>query len=93
MLLLLNEETMKQISSGIEEITKLVKKDGNHHDITIGVDDGITGLTIHCNPEIETESRSQLKRHCNIRKYIGKANTWFGICLDPQNGKIKFVLN
>ncbi|WP_373543973.1 SEC-C metal-binding domain-containing protein [Chamaesiphon sp.] len=92
MLLLLNEDTMKQISSGIEEITKLVKKDGNHHNITIGMEDGSTGLTIHCNPEIETESIPQLKRHCNIRKYIGKANTWFGICLDPQSTKIKFVL-
>lgn len=56
------------------------------------MEDGSTGLTIHCNPEAETESRPQLKEHCNIRKYIGKVNTWFGICLDPQNLKIKFVL-
>jgi SEC-C motif/Nuclease-related domain len=92
MLLLLNEETMEQISSGIEQITSLVKKDGKHHNITIGMEDGSTGLTIHCNPETETESRPQLKRHCNARKYIGRAKTWFGICLDSQNLKIKFVL-
>jgi SEC-C motif len=92
MLLLLNEETMEQINSSIEKITNLVKKDGNHHDITIGIDDGATGLTIHCNQDAETRSRPQLKRHCNARKYINKAKTWFGICLDPQNTKIKFVL-
>jgi SEC-C motif/Nuclease-related domain len=92
MLLLLNEETMEQISSSIEMITNLVKKDGNHHDVTIVIDDRTTGLTIHCNQDVETRSRPQLKRHCNARKYIEKIKTWFGICLDPQNLKIKFVM-
>ena len=90
MLLFMSGETIEQINSGINEITKRTLQDGKIHDFSISMNDGDTGLTIHSNfSEIDTAAPN-LKRHIERRKYSEKAKEWFGICIDPNTRKMKF---
>ncbi len=88
MLLRLGEETIENIIENIQKIANLANKDNKHHDLTyIGKND--MGFTIHCNRDAFLVSETRLKEHCERRKYSEKARNWFGICLDPQNLKIR----
>nr|WP_075746453.1 nuclease-related domain-containing protein [Pseudomonas alcaliphila] len=91
-LLSLSGETIEQINEGIDQLYKLHKEDGEHHDLTLCIDQGKTGLTIHCNSDKANIAATRLKIHCEKRKYTLKADTWFGLCLDPVSRKIKFGL-
>ncbi|MEP1383093.1 MAG: SEC-C metal-binding domain-containing protein, partial [Paraglaciecola sp.] len=92
MLLSLSGDTIEQINSGIEQMSVLHKADGKHHDLTIGIGSGKTGLTIHCNTDTDVVAGRRLKNHCEKRKYDQKATTWFGLCLVPSSKKIRFGL-
>jgi hypothetical protein len=90
-LLRLSGDAIEDISKGIEKIAKLASKDGKYHDLTAILEEGNTGLTIHCNND--PISLPRLKSHCEQRKYIQRANTWFGVSLSPQSLSIKFGLS
>lgn len=92
MLLSLSGDTIEQINDGIDHLCRLYMEDGRHHDLTLCIDEGKTGLTIHCNNDSPNVSGPRLQNHCNKRKYACSANTWFGLCIDPENKKIKFGL-
>lgn len=92
-LLSLSEDTIFELNKGIKAIVARALTDFSHHDVTIGVNNGETGITIHCNYEpIETAMES-LSNHCERRKYFQKAQTWFGLCLEPRTGTIRFGIN
>jgi hypothetical protein len=93
LLLSLGERTVQEVSNGIEALTRLNRKDGKHHDFTIGINGGETGLTIHCNNDTFEVASSRLKTHCIRRKYAARAKTWFGICINPKDRTIKFGVN
>ena len=90
MLLSLSGDTIEQINDGIDHLCRLYMEDGRSHDLTLCIDEGKTGLTIHCNNDAPNLSGPRLQSHCNKRKYASSANTWFGLCIDPLNKKIKF---
>jgi len=90
MLLSLGENTVDQINRGIEQLTKLYKSDDNHHDLSLCIDDGDTGLTIHCNTDDSAVAATKLEDHCKRRKYAQKTKSWFGICINPNNKRMKF---
>lgn len=92
MLLSLSGDTIEQINDGIEQLCYLHKKDGRSHDLTLGIDAGKTGLTIHCNSDEVDVAGLRLQNHCDKRKYALKAKTWFGLCIDPHSKKVKFGL-
>jgi len=92
MLLSLDGETIDNINKGIKKIIDMTRKDGKHHDITLGIYDRNTGVTIHCNNDSLPVARSRLACHCNQRKYSLKAKTWFGICIEPEHMRIRFGL-
>ena len=92
-LLTLNEETVLEVSAGIEQLAKKGIADGKNHKITVGLRSGSTGLTIHCNNEPIAVSGPVLRTHCYARKYIEHAQTWFGICLRPSDQSLRFGLN
>lgn len=89
MLLSLNGDTIEKINTGIDNLCKLHSVDGKTHDLTIGIDQDKIGLTIHCTRDEVNISGPRLKNHCEKRKYVLKANTWFGLCLDPTSREIK----
>jgi hypothetical protein len=92
MLLLLNEDTINQLNTGIDHIAKLALTNHNCHDLTIAIGMGTTGLTIHCNADPTEVAWRKLERHAEIRKYGQKAKEWFGICIDPETMKLRFGL-
>lgn len=92
LLLSLNEDTINQLSKGIEAISTGSRTDQQHHDVTIGIDGLSTGITLHANFESNENARSRLAWHCEKRKYTQRATTWYGVCTDPDTGNIRFGL-
>ncbi len=93
MLLTVNEETVHTISNGINDISRKVLEDSQPHDITIGFGNSKTGLTIHCNRYSQEIGIRALERHCHRRKYLQKADSWFGICIEPFLMHLRFGVN
>ncbi|BDX19579.1 prepilin peptidase [Halopseudomonas aestusnigri] len=92
MLLLLSEDTVNQLNTGIDHIAKLAMNDHKCHDLTIAIGARSTGLTVHCNSDPIAVAGPKLERHAERRKYSQKAKEWFGICIDPETKKLKFGL-
>ena len=93
MLLRLSEYAIVQISRGIEATASKAQQDGKSHDITVGLGEAETGLTVHCNDEPIFVAARRLQKHCAMRKYAQKADSWFGICLSPGNTSVRFGVN
>lgn len=93
MLLKLSEHAVFRISEAIEDIARRARDDGRSHDVTVPIDEGGTGLTIHCNNDPVPTASRRLRRHCEARKYIHKGNTWFGICVTPDDASVRFGIN
>jgi len=91
-LLMLGEQAVNELSHGIDEIIRRVRSDTRRHDFTIGLADGDTGLTAHCTDEPIETAWPVLERHCETRKYSQRARTWFGICISPNDGSLRFGL-
>ncbi|SMG63860.1 Second part of SEC-A motif NERD protein, partial [methanotrophic bacterial endosymbiont of Bathymodiolus sp.] len=81
------------INDGISKLVELGQKDGKHHDLTLGISEVSTGLTIHCNNDSDAEAAKRLDRHCEIRKYDQKANQWFGVCIGAKSQRLRFGVN
>lgn len=92
-LLTLGEDTVVDISAGIDQIAKQAFADGKSHDLTASVGQGATGLTIHCNQDPIEVAGASLQRHCHARKYTEHAQTWFGVCIQPSDQSLRFGLN
>ncbi len=93
MLLTLSSDAIEMINDAISKLVALGKKDGKHHDLTLGIREGSTGLTIHCNNDFDAEAVQRLDRHCEIRKYVQKADQWFGVCIDISSQRLRFGVN
>ncbi|HFT2062362.1 TPA: SEC-C metal-binding domain-containing protein [Pseudomonas aeruginosa] len=92
LLLSLSEETINQLNEGTDKLCELSLIDGKSHDLTLGISAGNTGLTIHCNNTPAAEAQRSLQNHCYKRKYLQKARSWFGLCINPGDKKIRFGL-
>jgi len=90
MLTELNDETIEDINNGIDQICAKFSEDGKHHDITAGIGSSRTGITIHCNQLPQQRASEHLERHCKKRKYVQRADSWFGLALTPE-ASVRFV--
>ena len=90
LLLSLNEKAVLDASDGIAQIAEMTRRDADKHDLTLGFESPNTGFTVHCTPAPLSSAKAQLQSHCESRKYIAKAGTWFGICLEPSDESIRF---
>ena len=93
MLLTLGGDSIEVINDGVSQMIQLGKRDGKHHDLTVGIGEGKTGLTIHCNDDHASISGPRLERHCERRKYTQKANSWFGVCIGQAVPRLRFGVN
>ena len=84
LLLELSGDSVQTINKNINRILALTVKDGGLHDMTIGISDASTGLTIHCSRLGKRKARLLLMRHCKGRKRLQKTNNWFGLALRPE---------
>jgi len=86
-------DTIEMINDGISQLTKLGKRDGKHHDMTLAFSSDNSGLTIHCNDDPVSISGPRLEDHCVKRKYSVKADSWFGICIGTKDSRVRFGVN
>jgi SEC-C motif len=82
-LLTLDEDTCRNIDSGLSAITRQTREDHSLHDFTIGSDSGDDGVTFHCNSSPSEVAMQRLRAHCELRKYRQRAHRWFGLSLGP----------
>lgn len=93
MLLTLSEDSVNNLSKGINKIAQMSRSDGKSHDLTIVFGENETGLTIHCNTNPISIAGPSLAGHCEKRKYLQKTNSWFGVCVSPNGASLRFGLN
>ena len=91
-LLTINEKSFAEISDGIDQICRRARRDGKSHDFTAGFGKESFGLTVHCNEVPASTSMRRLANHCRNRKYIERANRWFGVCIRPDDATLRFGL-
>ena len=98
MLLTLSEQTVSNVSEGIDRIVSMARRDGKRHDFTVSIRDGksigegSTGLTIHCNSDPISVAFSRLYEHCTKQKSTQQADSWFGLWLATENAMLRFGL-
>jgi hypothetical protein len=88
MLLMLSGDTIKDANRLIDQAVAKTRRDGQTHDVTICLGD--TGFTLHCNGEPINAAMPPLRRHCENRKYTERVDSWFGVCLDPRDARMRF---
>ena len=90
LLLKLGENAILKISKAIDVMTERARRDGQGHDVSMPLDEGGAGLTIHCNDTPLANAGSLLLNHCMARKYKMKLDEWHGLCLQPRDGTVRF---
>lgn len=91
-LLGLNENTARTLSNGLDRIAGEARRDRRNHDVSVATGDPPSGLTVHCGYRGDDEAARYLQAHCGLRKHSQKANTWFGLLLNPDDGSIRLAL-
>ncbi|MGB8524272.1 MAG: SEC-C metal-binding domain-containing protein [Candidatus Acidiferrales bacterium] len=93
MLLRLSEDAAIKVSGAIELTTERSRRDGKPHDFVLPISEGSTGFIVHSNFDSHPVAVAQLRGHCLDRKYVSRADTWYGICLAPTDAAIRFGVN
>ncbi|WP_109078365.1 SEC-C metal-binding domain-containing protein [Aggregatibacter kilianii] len=93
-LLMLNEETVSMLNKSIDKIRQASLQDGKLHDLVLTFDkQDSKGVIVHCTNEPDEIAMPKLIKHCEIRKYKHRANSWYGIAIDIENAKLRFGVN
>ena len=90
MLLELGEDTVDALNKYVDRVLALTAADGQLHDASIGISAASSGLTVHCSALPNQEVEARLRAHCERRKYLQKANSWFGLALG-SDGSVRLV--
>lgn len=83
----LSGNAMKELADGVDTIVRAARLRGSS-DFTMAF--AQTGLTLHANARPRPEAEPRLLAHMTLRKYTQRAAQWFGLCLDPGTGSIRF---
>jgi hypothetical protein len=83
----LSGNSMKELAAGVDGVLQSALLKGSS-DFTLGF--AHAGLTIHANFRPRSEAEPRLLAHMTLRKYTQKVPEWFGLCLDPRTGAIRF---
>ena len=92
LLLELNEETISKLNEGINGILNQTNSDEQSHNLSMLFGRNGSGITIHTNFLPDDEAIDSLGDHSTLRKYSFRASTWYGLCLSPTDGSIRFVV-
>ncbi len=76
----------------MKDVARRTRLDGRLHDFTLGFDTGDAGLTIHCNHALAHDAVGTLTEHCRRRKYVHRADNWFGLLVRETDGMPEFIL-
>jgi hypothetical protein len=89
-ILQLSSDAMRTLVEGIAKLASVARRDGCRHDF--GMEFAGIGLTIHANPAPDPDAREFLHAHCTVKKHQRKANTWYGLLIDPVSERIRDAL-
>jgi hypothetical protein len=89
-LLQFNTESVNKFNAWMSKAVTAFKRDRKNHDFTMY--DGEIGITVHCNQDPLNKFEPKLLAHVNGRKYILKANYWYGLCIDPFDYTIRYII-
>jgi hypothetical protein len=89
MLLTLGEDTVMQADRYIRRINKWAFRDGKPRDFSMSLSSASSGFTFHCSNLPFQAAQRALYEHCVRRKYAERAASWFGVCLQPGDLKIR----
>jgi hypothetical protein len=86
-----DEESTKKLSEGIDEASRRCENDGWAHNFTMSLRSApAIGVIVHCNQDSLEEAWRRLQLHCEKRKYLHRAEEWYGICIEPRTKKLRF---
>lgn len=88
LLLSLSEATLVELDGAIKQMVQAFHNGKKHSDLTIGISEGETGLTIHCNDNELLSASQVLYENCQLRKYSNKAALWVGLVYSPSKLKL-----
>ncbi len=91
-LLGLSSEAWVNTNRWIKRAIREALRDGANHDVTVPISEENVGLTVHCNDLEDEEAHRKLLGHVELRKYIHKAERWFGVCIEPVSAQVRFAL-
>ncbi|MCX0332458.1 SEC-C metal-binding domain-containing protein [Acinetobacter radioresistens] len=91
-LLSLDEESLDFLNQALEKMLIQFNKDQQRHDVSIGISDSKTGMTIYLEAGDYNKTLSTLKRHIQRRKYLEKAQSWVGFCINPHTFIISIAI-
>lgn len=80
----LSEDTLDTVDDGLTTIVESAVRDGQIHDFSAGFSSALSGVTIYCASVFNNETRMRIMAHCEARKHICRANSWFGIMYTPD---------
>lgn len=89
MLLTLSGDTLTDLDAGMSQMAARTRSDGLKHDFTLIFEGTSAGLTVHCNPGPTAEALEALRRHCERRKYMQRAEQWHGLLIRQDDGMPK----
>ena len=89
-LLEFSEDTIREFNEKVEEVLRRTNEDGRGHNMAIEVSGSAGGIAVHCARTLDREGTSRLRRHCEVRKYVARADSWFGLALAPD-GAVRLV--
>ncbi len=89
LLLSLSGDTLAELDGAINQMVQAFHYGKKHSDFTIGVSEGKTGLTIHCNDKELFSANQILNDHCKLRKYSNEAALWIGLVYSPSELKLR----
>lgn len=88
----LSTESAEQLSKGIDRLVRETSTTGGHRDLSVSLDSGKSGVTVHINSLPDLVARDRLTMHCRIRKHAARAEAWYGLLLSPGTGAIRGAL-
>jgi Holliday junction resolvase-like predicted endonuclease len=83
-LLTFSSKTCQEVNERVAMITRMARSDGSTHNFTLGVNTAQGGITFHCNPIADEAAARRLQEYCHARKYVQRAQQWFGLSIDPH---------
>lgn len=87
----LSSESWTNINRWLSGMVAQTKADAKNHDVTVPLAGAGIGMTVHCNDHDDQDAFTALASHCEMRKYVHKADRWFGVCLG-SSGEVRFAL-
>jgi len=91
-LLSLDEPTINFTNEAIGKMIAQYNIDQRSHDLTMPISESNTGITIHCNEDIYAIAYPRLKKHVERRKYSQNAESWCGLCINPNTLDITIAI-